>query len=146
MGRPRQGVPEGKAKSVLEWIASGRTLREWCRIPGNPCFTTVYDWKDKDQEFSLRFARAREIGEWLIAEECLEIADTPQLGEIVTKKADGSTETKIADMIEHRKLQIDTRLKLLAKWNPKKYSQQLNSTHSGKVTLEELVCGDGSSD
>ena len=31
-------------------------------------------------------------------------------------------------MIEHRKLRIDTRLKLLAKWNPKKYGDKLAHT------------------
>jgi hypothetical protein len=29
-------------------------------------------------------------------------------------------------MIEHRKLRIETRLKLLAKWNPKKYGDRLD--------------------
>ena len=73
----------------------------------------------------------------------MEIADTTQVGEIITTKpvvfegavlkdADGKpvmqTETKCADMIEHRKLRIDTRLKLLAKWNPKKYGDKMAHT------------------
>ena len=36
-------------------------------------------------------------------------------------KADGSTEVRRGDMLGHRKLQIETRLKLLAKWDPKRY-------------------------
>ena len=58
----------------------------------------------------------------------MEIADTPQVGEIVTIKADGSREVKTIDMVEHRKLRIETRLKLLAKWNPKKYGDKLAHT------------------
>ena len=74
------------------------------------------------------FARARDLGEAQISQECLEIADTTQVGEIITTKPDGSQEVKTADMIEHRKLRIDTRLKLLAKWNPRKYGDKLAHT------------------
>jgi hypothetical protein len=38
-------------------------------------------------------------------------------------------------MVEHRKLRIDTRLKLLAKWNPKKYGDKQAIEHSGEVTF-----------
>ena len=79
---------------------------------------------------------AREIGEQQIFQECLEIADnTQEFGEIVTEKVDGSTEVKRADMIEHRKLRIETRLKLLAKWNPKKYGDKLGLEHSGELNI-----------
>jgi len=38
-------------------------------------------------------------------------------------------------MIEHRKLRIDTRLKLLAKWNPKKYGDKQAIEHSGEINV-----------
>ena len=129
MARPRRGIPKDKAESVLDWIAEGKTLRDWCRKKGNPCFQAVYKWEKKDPEFSRRIAQAREIGELQIGQECLYIADHPKRGEVPG--------------LEHRKLQIDTRLKLLAKWNPRKYGDQVNMAHSGKVTLEELVCAAG---
>jgi hypothetical protein len=141
-GRPVEAIPQAKADSIVAWISEGQTIREWCRIPGNPVYSTVYEWIDKDAEFATRIARAREIGEELISQECLLIADTPEPGQITTEKADGTTEVKVADMLEHRKLRIDTRLKLLAKWNPKKFGDRLNQVHSGSVTLEGLVCGD----
>lgn len=142
IGRPVKAVPQDQADSVIAWISEGNTLREWCRIPGNPCYRTVYDWKDKDKEFDTRFAYAREIGEEIIAQECLQIADTQEIGEIITQKPDGSTEIRTEDMLGHRKLRIETRLKLLAKWNPKKYGERIQQEHSGKITLEGLVCGD----
>ena len=143
MARPRRGIPKDKAESVLDWIAEGKTLRSWCRKKGNPWYPTVYDWEKKDSEFALRIARAREIGERVIADECLDIADHPKRGRVITEKPDGTKEVRIEDMLGHRKFQVDTRLKLLAKWNPRKYGDQVNLAHSGKVTLEDLVCAAG---
>ena len=45
------------------------------------------------------------------------------MGEEETSSANGLTITR-KDMLGHRKLQIETRLKLLAKWNPKKYGER----------------------
>ena len=140
---PAQYLPE-----VHEWIESGKTLRAYCRQPGKPSYSTVYDWLEEDAKSearpeNTRFLRAREIGEAVILQECLEIADTTQVGEIVTQKTDGTCEIKTADMIEHRKLRIDTRLKLLAKWNPRKYGdkvqQEVSAPGGGPLQAEVVV-------
>ena len=123
--------PEDFLPEVHAWIESGKTLRAYCRQEGKPSYGTVYDWLEADAAANSRFARARELGEAQIAQECLEIADTTQVGEIRTEKPDGSVEIKSADMIEHRRLRIDTRLKLLAKWNPKKYGDKVQTEVSG---------------
>ena len=124
---PADYLPE-----IHAWIESGNTLRSYCRQEGKPSYGTVYDWLEDDAKRekveSSRFAHARDIGEEVILQECMEIADTPQVGEIVTEKGDGTVEVKRTDMIEHRKLRIETRLKLLAKWNPKKYGDKLAHT------------------
>ena len=127
--RPSDYLPE-----IHSWIEEGKTLRSYCRQEGKPSYGTVYDWLEEDSAQTSRYARARDIGEAVIAQECLEIADNTQVGEIITIKADG-IETKRADMLEHRKLRIDTRLKLLAKWNPKKYGDKQAIEHSGEVTI-----------
>ena len=87
--------------------------------------STIYNWIDEDKDLAGRIAQARARGEEEIFERCLEIADTPEIGVEVTIKEDGATEEKHFDMLAHRKLQIDTRLKLLAKWNPKKYGDKM---------------------
>jgi hypothetical protein len=73
---------------------------------------------------SASIARARDIGYDAIAEECLLIADTPQFGQKQVMSDEGAT-TTIEDMLGHRKLQIETRLKLLAKFHPTKYGDKL---------------------
>jgi hypothetical protein len=42
-----------------------------------------------------------------------------------------------SEWISRSKLRVETRLKLLAKWDPKRYGDRLNLDHSGemKVTL-----------
>lgn len=91
-------------ESLLDWVASGRTIRSWCREEGNCAPRAVYYWIEADPANEERLVRAKAIGHEMIAEECLEIADTP---------------TTMRDDVSHRKLQIWTRLQLLAKWSPK---------------------------
>jgi transposase len=122
-GRPSE-YTEAIAEAICDKIANGIPLREICRDDNMPAWRTVYDWQAAHADFSARIAHARELGEEAIAQECMHIADTPQIGIRTTVKPSG-TETAEADMIEHRRLQIDTRLKLLAKWNPRKWGDKL---------------------
>jgi hypothetical protein len=143
--------PDDYLPEIHAWIESGKTLRSYCRQDGKPSYGTVYDWLEADAhtpektEIS-RFAHARDLGEQQILQECLEIADDTQPGEIVTERPvffegnpvfgpDGkqliAIERKRADMLEHRKLRIETRLKLLAKWNPKKYGDKVQAELTG---------------
>lgn len=144
---------EEQAESIKDEIcvrvSSGETLRSICREDGKPSWVTIYRWLDLDEDFKLRFARARELGFDAIAEEALEIANTPHEGQIVTSKEWGE-EIKTEDMLGHRKLQIETRLKLLAKWSPKKYGERIDHTSSDgsmsqKPTTIELVAPNDSS-
>lgn len=122
-GRPPEDVPEDKANAICEWISQGKTLRQWCR-DNKIHYSTVYLWMHKDPSFAQRFARARDIGADCIADEALEIANSTVEG-VSIKKTDRGIEETREDMLGHRKLQIETRLKLLAKWNPKKYGEKL---------------------
>jgi hypothetical protein len=99
---------------------------------------TVYRWRDAHPEFELRFARAREDGHDVIAEQALEIANTPVEG-VVTEESDQGTKIRREDMLGHRKLQVETRLKLLAKWNPKKYGDLVQHSGNVGVTLSQLI-------
>lgn len=112
------------AEEICDWVAAGGTLRAFCRQEGMPRWRTVYDWISAREDFRTRMELARELGADAIAEEALAIADTPQIGEIETQGPEGKI-TRREDMLGHRKLQVETRLKLLAKWHPKKYGEKL---------------------
>lgn len=133
---PEEHKPRGKpstynpdiAKQMCQQLADGIPLREICRQEGYPAWQTVYDWMYRDAELSKAIARAREIGYDAIAEDCLRIADTPCFGEEMTESEDENGVKRVSikkiDMLGHRKLQVETRLKLLAKFNPKKYGDR----------------------
>ena len=120
-GRPSTYDPE-IAHKICEMLSDGIPLRQICRMDGMPPWRTVYSWMARDEDLSAHIARAREIGYDAIAEECLQIADTPQFGQKQVMTDEG-TSTTVEDMLGHRKLQIETRLKLLAKWS-NKYSDR----------------------
>lgn len=113
-------APEPWATEVCDWIADGKPLRQYCLQQGKPTRNTIYLWCDSYPSFAVRFARARSLGEDEIADECREIADTPQPGEIVINGPEGKT-TRTEDMLGHRKLRLWMRLKYLACVNPRKW-------------------------
>lgn len=124
MGRPSKYDPE-IARIICEQLSEGIPLRQICREnDGFPAWRTVYDWMGRDAALSASIARARDIGYDALAEECLLIADTPQFGQVQVM-SDKGTATTVEDMLGHRRLQIETRLKLLAKFHPTKYGDRV---------------------
>lgn len=126
------------AQEICDRISEGETLRSICRDDGMPKWQTVYRWMGQRKEFAARIARARELGHDAIAEEALEIADTPLEGVRTEKSADGTKEVR-EDMLGHRKLQVHTRMQLLAKWNPKKYGDKQDINLSGQLDLASAI-------
>jgi hypothetical protein len=122
-GRPPE-MTQALVNELVAWISEGKPMREWCRLPGKPHFTTVYDWMDRDEGLSLRIARAREEGYDELADKCLRIAFDPCQDQVE---------------VTQRRLQVDTILKLLAKWNPKKYGDRQAVAHEGGVILNVIT-------
>ena len=85
----------------------------------------------KDKEFAQRFAHARDIGHDAIADECLEIIDTdPEMAESISTSGSSSSHRDSAH-VGWLKNRAEMRLKLLAKWNPKKYGDKTINEHTG---------------
>ena len=122
-GRPSK-YSSAVAQEICEGLAEGVPLREICRRDHMPEWRTVYDWMGRDETLSAAIARARDIGYDKMAEECLAIADTPVEGRKIVETDDGKVMYTREDMLGHRRLQVETRLKLLAKFNPKKYGDR----------------------
>lgn len=120
---------------VITRVSKGEPLASVCRTPGYPATVTWYEWLKADDELAGRFARAREAGFDAIAEEALDIADGDP----------GTTPQGTVDGAEvmNRKLRIETRLKLLAKWDPKRYGDKVEVGGSGKggAVVVQVVTG-----
>lgn len=134
LGRPTKFTPE-LATEICERIAEGEPLRAICRDEHMPYWRTVYDWLVVHDDFNTRFARARETGFDAIAEQCMDIADDERHDWINTQKGEVTNEVAIG----RARLQVDTRLKLLAKWSPKRYGDKQAVELSGSVALTELT-------
>lgn len=127
----KMGAPKGSgskyteeiADQICDLVSNGVNLRAVCRMQGMPAWRTVYDWVVAKPDFAARLARAREMGYDALAEEALEISNTPVMGQKQVM-GDNKTYTTVEDMLGHRKLQIETRLKLLACWDPSKYGSR----------------------
>lgn len=146
-GRP-SSFTEDKFTEICERLSTGEPLAQICRDEHMPPLMTVYNWmhtervnenENENDSLSTRFARAREAGFDAIALDAFNIANSPFEGVETTTKADGSVETRRADMLGHRKLQIETRLKLLAKWDPKRYGERMELAGDAKAPLTVQV-------
>jgi hypothetical protein len=92
-----------------------------------PSKQTFYRWMLNHAELRDLYARAKDEQLQILADEIVEIADNAQIGETITVKGE-EREVKMADMLQHRNLRIESRKWLLAKLNPKKYGDKLGLT------------------
>lgn len=108
--------------ALCDWVAEGKTVRDFCRQEGMPSAMSVYNWMEEDEAAALRFARARQSGFDRIADHAMTIAD-------------GKEDAKGQEPDE-RKLRVWTRLQLLARWDPKRYGERQALEHSGGVSVQ----------
>ena len=141
MGRKSTYTPE-VAKEICEWLSDGKTLADFCRQDGKPAYRTVRDWLDAHEEFAASYARARDLGFDIIAEECMVIAD-----EQPPTTANGATD---AGYVSWQKNRIWTRTQLLGKWNPKKYGEarqiEITGKDGGPIQTQSVVIDPASLD
>lgn len=152
-GKPSSYTAE-VGDEICRRLAEGEPLAQICRDEHMPAVRTVSDWKANHEDFALKFQDARTDGFDAIAADCLHIADTPLPGvaeeleevEVVdpAKPDDPPTrelrvvKRKREDMLGHRRLQIDTRLKLLAKWDRARYGDHVTLAGDPDAPLSGL--------
>ena len=108
-----------------------------------PAWRTVYDWIVAEPDFAARIAHARDLGYDAIAEDTLKIADDAT-NDYMERQGDAVAYHFNGEHVQRSKLRIETRLKLLAKWSPKKYGDKLDidAKHSGSLTVEVVRFAD----
>lgn len=158
----KAAVPEytpKQRKKIIEHVLTelscgipiSRTLGEdrekW--LCSERCFWNWYYQADADDENGLvqKVARARHCGIEAKMDRAMLVAESPMLGEVVTDKhinvggeAVPVTEVRRQDMIEHRKLLIDTIHKQAQMLKPKTYGPKLDVTSGGeKISLSAEI-------
>ena len=123
MGRPSTYHPS-IVEVICKRISQGEPLAVICREESMPTRQTIYNWMEVDAAVSLLIARARDDGEEVIASGLREVA----------RGGAGSSGD-----VQRDKLIVDTDLKLLAKWNPRKWGdkvqQEVSGAGGGPITL-----------
>ena len=129
MGRPSTYTP-ALVEAICERLSQGEPLAQICREEGMPSITTMWRWEREHEGVSETIACAREAGQEVIAAGLRGVA----------RGGEGSTGD-----VQRDKLVVDTDLKLLAKWNPRKWGDKLQQEHSGEVglTITRKVFHDG---
>jgi len=117
-GRPSKYTPE-LAAEICERLSNGEPLRQICRDDHMPAWQKIYEWMARDKELSGSIALARDVGADAIAEEALEIIDS-EPEKILTKNGYAID----SGYVTWQRNRADLRLKLLAKWHPKKYGDK----------------------
>jgi hypothetical protein len=135
LGRPSKYTPEVVEK-ICERLSKGEPLAAICRDEDMPSVTTMWQWEQNYPIVSESIARARSEGEDFMAADCLNIADDN--GQDIRYSSEGFPSTD-HDVIQRAKLRIDTRLKLLAKWNPKKWGEKVDVTSGGESLAKTRV-------
>lgn len=120
------------ADTICQRLAEGESMRSISRDKDMPAMSTMFKWLRENDIFSEQYAKAKQESADAMAEDILDIADTPVIGEIKTIRPDGSIEIKQDEMLGHRRLQIDTRKWLMSKMKPKKYGEKLDMTSDGE--------------
>lgn len=113
MARPSLYTP-GLVETICARLAEGEPLAVICRGEGMPGITTLWRWEREHEGVSETIACAREAGQ-----------------EIIAARARGTARGKTGDDgdssgdVQRDKLIIETDMKLLAKWNPRKWGDKL---------------------
>ena len=124
-GRPTVYTPE-IARAICERIAAGETLRSICKGEGMPATSTVRGWAlDNTHEFFVLSTRAYTLGIEELAEQCIEIADDAAGDWVPSGDPDNPAPRFNGEYVQRAKLRIETRMRLLGKWAPKRYGDKL---------------------
>ena len=143
--RKKTGRPSKYSTEISEEIcmrlANGEPLRQICRDDHMPAWQTVYDWMWRDDALgeggsglSVAIARAREMGQDAIAEDIFqEVSSEP---ERILSEGGGRIDSGYVQLIKAR---AEIKLKLLAKWNPKRYGDRVALAGDAENPLKTQV-------
>lgn len=114
-----------EAQLIADYVSSGMTLTGACATMGVPV-RTIYNRINASERFAALMEQARLDGYDAIADQVVKIADdTDNDYEEGTDRFGNPKLFLNKEHIQRSRLRADVRLKLLAKWHPKKYGDKL---------------------
>src|SRR5258708_11589225 len=134
---------EAEAAAVEEMaqrVTDGESLVAICKGWDVP-YGRFASWVVSDPARNDVYEGALRIYTDAMAFEARDIADTTQVGER-RKTTEEGTEVIEEDMLGHRKLRVETRLKLMAKWHRARYGDSLGVQHQGETVVRLTFGGE----
>ena len=129
--RPPGGkLPEEVIEELIEWVGNGKTLSSFAKCHGVG-YTTLWRWLKSEPEVAEKVKSAREEGMDAIAEECLTIID--QMPEMSGNRG------RDAAYVQWMRARVETRLRILAIWDPARFSIKYQHKHDGDMSLQVLT-------
>jgi hypothetical protein len=118
VGAPSKFTQE-LADEICRRLSLGETMSSVCNDSRMPEYGTMWRWMKENERFREESAHARELGTHALADQCIAIADDPTLDP------------------QDKRIRIDTRIRLIGKWNQKKYGDkiELESNSNQNLTL-----------
>lgn len=121
---------------ICELLAEGESLVSICKDPQMPAYSTIMLWLDENNDFSERYARARDVQADVLFQEILEIADNKQND--IRINEDG-VQTVNKDNVLRDRLRVDARKWMAGKLSPKKYGDKIQQEHSGTLQPPQVI-------
>jgi hypothetical protein len=150
-GRPTD-YSDKLVEHLCEKISSGMSVRRICEKEDMPSEDTFYKWLAKYPKFSEKYTQAVRHRTDKYLEECVDLADTMPDGvaflgtdgrlyerdEVMALQVRERAELGLVaialtpELINKRKLQIETRMKAAARMHPRKYGDKVQTEVTGK--------------
>ena len=121
---------------ICSEIATGMPAYKAMQAAGSN-YKEFYGSIAADPALREKYARAKEAGLDIVAEDILRIADECRIG-TKTKQTQYGPMDETVDMVDRSRLQIDARKWLLAKLAPKKYGESSSLELSGTITHNSI--------
>ena len=144
VGRPKgSGLKYGSDtyRKVLALLKHGRTLSAISRMEGMPVPAVVIQKTVDDEAFAAQYARARQIGYSVWADELMDVADDARNDWMEREDPENPGWQFNGEHFQRSRLRIDTRKWMLAKMLPKVYGdkQEVTAKHEGGLSINVVT-------
>ena len=116
-------ISEKQREIILQGLENGLSLRKAC-IKAEVDPPKVLKLAASDDDFGQHYARARQLGWSLLADDIEGVAEDMRIP------------------ADHKRIMVDTRKWMLSKMLPKVYGDRLNLEHSGSVSRTDALSDD----
>lgn len=127
---------------ICDGISEGKSLRQMCREK-DISRGSFRKWREEKEDRMTQYVRATKERADYYFEEMIEIAYKPEYGKkkkVIKENGEGKkVEVIRGDMIEHRRLKVDTLKWALARMQPKKYGTKVDHTTDGEKFSGNIV-------